>query len=93
MATKAQTLADPQSCLNRAADDEEIFVLRANDPLAPLTVAEWARLYEQRRGATEKSTEAWSCAERMRDWRRANDFPGTSSAKKVPVLKDEVKKK
>lgn len=33
------------SCLTRAADDEPLFVLRANDDLAPGTVRNWANRY------------------------------------------------
>ncbi len=44
MATKQQTLMDERSCLNRAAPEELIFVLRAKDPCAPATVRLWAAL-------------------------------------------------
>lgn len=39
---KQQTIADLNSCLNRAADDEPIFVLRAKDPHASEAVLYWA---------------------------------------------------
>lgn len=42
---KKDELANPDSCLNRSADDEPIFVLRANDPLAAKIVREWAFQY------------------------------------------------
>lgn len=42
---KNEELANPESCLNRAATDEPIFVLRANDPLAPIIVRYWAEHY------------------------------------------------
>lgn len=45
MSTKAEVLADPNSCLNKAGDDEPIFVLRANDPLAPEAIEKWALEY------------------------------------------------
>lgn len=38
-------MKNPDSCLNRAGDDEPIFVLRANDPLAPIIVRMWAEHY------------------------------------------------
>lgn len=41
---KLDEINDPKSCLNKAADDEPIFVLRAKDPLAPLLVRRWAEL-------------------------------------------------
>jgi hypothetical protein len=42
---KRDEIANPNSCLNRAADDEPIFVLRANDELAAQMVRQWAELY------------------------------------------------
>ena len=41
---KRDELADPNSCLNKAADDEPIFVLRAQDFLAPAAVTRWLHL-------------------------------------------------
>jgi hypothetical protein len=38
---KSRELSDPNSCLNRAADDELIFVIRAHDVTAPGTVRDW----------------------------------------------------
>lgn len=40
---KKDELADPNSCLNRARDDEMIFVLLARDISAPGTVLDWIR--------------------------------------------------
>jgi len=42
---KANELTDPESCLARAFDDEPLFVLRANDECAPMSVREWAEHY------------------------------------------------
>lgn len=39
---KRDELADPTSCLNRARDDERVFVLRAHDPAAPSAIRRWA---------------------------------------------------
>jgi hypothetical protein len=39
--TKLEEINDPRSCLNRAADDELVFVLRASDPAATVAVAAW----------------------------------------------------
>lgn len=39
---KRDELADPRSCLNKAADDEPLFVLRASDSLVPGTIRGWA---------------------------------------------------
>lgn len=64
---KAQELSDPNSCLNKAAADEPIFVLRAKDCLAPGLVKEWAD-----RGfgvfSEAKRTEAIAFAEQMQQW-------------------------
>ena len=38
---KRDELADRTSCLNRAADDEWIFVLRGRDVAAPAVVQAW----------------------------------------------------
>lgn len=46
---KRDELANPNSCLNRAGDDEPIFVLRAHDPDAAAVVLEWADRYLRRK--------------------------------------------
>jgi hypothetical protein len=38
---KRDELADPKSCLNKAGDDELIFVLREKDPAIVSTVLHW----------------------------------------------------
>lgn len=38
---KQHELNDPNSCLNRAADNEMIFVLRGHDVAAPHAIREW----------------------------------------------------
>jgi hypothetical protein len=40
---KRDELSDPNSCLNKAADDEFLFVLLARDEDAPETIRFWAR--------------------------------------------------
>jgi hypothetical protein len=60
------------SCLEKAAPDEPIFVLRAKDKLAPVVVKIWSLL-----GATwgvpyEKTSEARDCAQAMEDWQKRN---------------------
>lgn len=35
-------LEDPNSCLNRARDDEYVFVLMGRDAAAPATIRFWA---------------------------------------------------
>lgn len=74
---KKDELSNPSSCLNRAADDEPIFVLRANDPSAPTAVAAWAERYMSEKGGIgfmtdeqfAKYGEAMSLARTMRSWR------------------------
>ena len=39
--TKAENLSNPASCLNRAADDELIFVLLEHDAAAPRAIRAW----------------------------------------------------
>ena len=57
-------------CYAAADDDEPIFVLRANDPLAPLLVREWAnRYYDEKKPTTRKKVdEARACAIAMELW-------------------------
>lgn len=45
MSRKIDELNNPDGCLGKAADDEPIFVLRANDPCAPAIVRRWADDY------------------------------------------------
>lgn len=40
---KRDELTNPDSCLSKAADDEPIFVLRAQDATAAIAVRQWAR--------------------------------------------------
>lgn len=41
---KRDEMMHPQSCINRAGDDEAVFVLLARDPVAPTLVRLWADL-------------------------------------------------
>lgn len=78
MATKKEELekaARGEGCLGRAADDEPIFILRAQDKLAPALIEEWAeRLYAAApfNTATEKIDEARALATKMRMWQVIN---------------------
>ena len=69
--TKAENMKDPQSCLNKAAQDEPVFILRAKDPLAATVVACWAAL-AMSEGIHEQSKidGALDVAKAMRDWRK-----------------------
>ena len=44
--TKKELLADPQSCWNKANDDEELFILRAVDKASPIAITTWAAIAE-----------------------------------------------
>lgn len=69
MATKRELLDDPNGCLNKAADDEPVFLLRAQDRLAPATVRDWCER-ARRAGDTpdEKVNEAGAVAIAMERW-------------------------
>jgi len=56
------------TCLEKAADDEPIFVLRAQDMLAPGTVRFWAERAAANGCPPEKVQEAYALAERMEQW-------------------------
>ena len=74
---KQHEIDNLDSCLNKADEDEPLFVLRANDELAPDIVREWARMYDRQKrdeGMTDvqmaKHQEALDIADRMEDWKR-----------------------
>ena len=73
MATKANP--GEFDCYAAADDNEPIFVLRANDPLAPDLVRTWAEDYRNAKGEsiTEKQMakyrEAHECAAAMEAWK------------------------
>lgn len=70
MATKRQLIDDPESCLNKAADDEPLFLLRGQDIFAPTLVRAWvvlARLLSPFDGGG-KIREAEQCAAAMELW-------------------------
>lgn len=39
--TKLKELTTPNSCLNKAGEDEMLFILLARDPAAPVAIAAW----------------------------------------------------
>jgi hypothetical protein len=59
------------SCLDKVHPDEPIFVLRANDPVAPTAVRLWAAQYWQQSGDPKKVAEARTIADAMEAWLRA----------------------
>lgn len=56
------------SCYNKAADDEPIFTIRAQDALAPMVVEYWAELAAKMKVKPEKILEAYRCSQAMREW-------------------------
>lgn len=78
------TKANPgkYDCYAKAAKDEPIFVLRANDPLAPRIVRMWAAMAESGDShALDKTHEARKAAFEMEEWRRAKE---EAAAKQEP---------
>lgn len=71
---KRDELTNPNSCLNKADDNEPLFVLRANDENAAPIVAAWARDYIVAKGGwgnmtpeqQKKYAEAMDIASSMR---------------------------
>lgn len=74
---KSRELTIPTSCLNQAKLDEPVFVLRANDELAPKVVEAWAQAYEITKRSRQafgpvqqaKAHEALDAARQMREWK------------------------
>jgi hypothetical protein len=75
---KREEIANPDSCLNRAEDDEPIFVLRAHDKTAPSVIRAWANGYVFEKGGLgkmnprelEKYNAALDIANKAENWRR-----------------------
>lgn len=63
-------MATKEHCqtLKKVADNEPIFVLRAQDVLAPMVVEHWAELAAKMQVSTPKVLEAFQCAASMRNW-------------------------
>lgn len=55
-------------CIAKAADNEPVFVLRAQDKLAPMLVKLWADLAESRGAPAKKVADARFLAEMMHHW-------------------------
>lgn len=74
---KRDELSDPGSCLNKAADDEPIFVIRAKDPLGAATVLQWAQAAERHNThEPERISQARMLANTMMNWRAAKGLDG-----------------
>ena len=76
MTTRAEVLeALPYRCvfLCLAALDEPVFILRAQDILAPKVVVRWAHLAEGAGSALHKVQSALAIAKQMADWQAKNE--------------------
>ena len=84
---KKDELANRNSCINRAAPDEPVFVLRANDRIAPSIVRDWASRYLDTKMAEQKGIvtdaqlrkyhEAFTLAGQMVEWQIRHPKPPT----------------
>lgn len=70
MATKEKELVD--GCFSRVDLDEPVFVLRAQDKLAPAMVRIWAELADLSGVAPAKTDEAKSLSYEMEEWQAEN---------------------
>lgn len=61
-------IADPNSCISKAADDEPVFVLRAQDLFAPGLVRFWAMMAKACGAPQEKWEGAALLANDMDRW-------------------------
>ena len=69
---KRDELARPGSCINRAEDDEPVFVLLGRDAVAPEAVRHWAmnRVYMQKNKHSDPQiVEALALADAMEIYR------------------------
>lgn len=66
MVTKAEAMMS--GCLANADDDEPVFILRAQDKLAPALVRAWAALAAEHGCDIVKCQMAVETAEDMEDW-------------------------
>lgn len=74
------TKANPgkYDCYDKAGPDEPLFVLRANDPMAPMVVKFWIYLsqekYKNSEGWSEKLVEAEKCVNDMVAWKSRKNW-------------------
>lgn len=71
---KSEELANPNSCMSRAADDEMTFVLLARDVAAPDTIRDWAErrvVMGKNMWGDRQIIEALECADEMHRQRKA----------------------
>ena len=66
--TKREELANPTSCINKAAEDEPVFVLRGSDVLAPIVIRVWASMAKLLGASQQKVSGALTTADAMDRW-------------------------
>jgi len=67
---KSQEILDPSSCLNRAKDDEIVFVLLGRDLAAPVAIKEWCAIrvkLGKNQWHDKQIEEALACAKAMEE--------------------------
>lgn len=75
MATAKETITNAlagHGCLGKAADNEPVFVLRAQDLIAPQIVDKWAGVAKVWGCPEAKTLDAKAVAQAMRDWQAAH---------------------
>lgn len=75
---KRLELSEPMSCLNKAHPDEPVFVLRAKDPMAPMTLRHWATMAMGTHEEAKRKS-AMDLANEMEKY-RAKNFPQAAEA-------------
>lgn len=75
MATKATEEETTNSTWNKIDRNEPVFILRAQDVLAPMVVRYWAELAAKMQVPTPKVLEAFAQADRMRQWNGTRKLP------------------
>jgi len=63
------------SCLEKVKPGEPIFVLRAQDRLAPIVVRLWADIAALHGAPVDRISEALNCAGLMEEWAGEKKFP------------------
>jgi hypothetical protein len=87
---KRDELSNPNSCLNKAMNDEPIFVLRANDPCAPDTIRAWADLAKDYHEDSKRKQARYDAVEMEKWLRRKPCLPLPKPAHSVLVGRDSV---
>lgn len=84
--TKQLEITSADSCLNSAADDEPVFVLRAHDPMAIVAVHWWIQESAVEGLHLDRLAEAREWIKRAREWRaapRMTESPATPDLRGV----------